>query len=102
MSVLVELQKWFHSNCDGDWEHSCGVKMETLDNPGWRVTIDLLGTPLQDIPFVEISDLDHVTDWMRCWVENCKFEAAGGTSKLEEMLSEFLKWASHHTITPPG
>lgn len=33
-SLLYRLQQWYHSMCDGDWEHCYGVKIETSDNPG--------------------------------------------------------------------
>jgi len=44
--VLVQLPQRYRGQCDGDWEHSYGVKIETLDNPGWLVTIDLTDTTL--------------------------------------------------------
>ena len=34
-AVFQRLQKWYKSQCNGDWEHSFGIKIETLDNPGW-------------------------------------------------------------------
>ena len=33
-NMLEWLMNWYESNCDGDWEHSYGVKIESLDNPG--------------------------------------------------------------------
>jgi len=44
MDTLSELQKWYEAECDGNWEHHYGVKIDTLDNPGWLVTIDLTDT----------------------------------------------------------
>lgn len=46
MNVLQEIQSWYISNCNGDWEHSFGVSIDTLDNPGWSVRIDLADTGL--------------------------------------------------------
>ena len=40
-SLLNRIQDWYKINCDGDWEHSYGYKIETLDNHGWSVIIDL-------------------------------------------------------------
>jgi len=34
-NVMERIQDWYRRQCDGDWEHSYGVKIETLDNPGW-------------------------------------------------------------------
>ena len=30
------LQGWYMAHCDDDWEHSFGVTIETIDNPGWN------------------------------------------------------------------
>ena len=50
---LRGLQLCYLSRCDGDWEHSFGVVVETLDNPGWRLLVDLEGTGLEAKPFEE-------------------------------------------------
>ncbi len=47
--VLAELQRWYLAQCNDDWEHSYGVTIETLDNPGWSVHIDLADTALSDL-----------------------------------------------------
>ncbi|WP_338708672.1 MULTISPECIES: Imm53 family immunity protein [Paenibacillus] len=39
MNTLKWLQNWYHENCNGDWEHSYDVKIDTVDNPGWSVEI---------------------------------------------------------------
>ena len=43
MDELQLLQEWYVAQCDGDWEHSYGVKIDTLDNPGWSLKVDLVG-----------------------------------------------------------
>ena len=93
MSILSDLQKWYESQCNEDWEHFFGVSIGTLDNPGWTVTIDLDGTDLAEKPFSTIENLSSVQDWIKCWVENAKFNGAGGPQKLEEILTIFLDWA---------
>lgn len=40
----LTLDTWFKEQCDGRWEHLYGIKIETTDNPGWLVTVDLDGT----------------------------------------------------------
>ena len=47
LASIVRIDKWYAAQCNGDWEHQNGVKMETTDNPGWLVTINTEGTPLQ-------------------------------------------------------
>ncbi len=66
MSELRQLQAWFKSHCDGDWEHGNGVRIETLDNSGWSVSINLDGTDSEDGTFVEVVDsYNHDTNWIR-------------------------------------
>jgi hypothetical protein len=99
MSHINELQEWNLSQCNGDWEHGFGVKINTLDNPGWTIDIDLEGTVLEEKPFAELSygvgdDAETSGDeWLVCKVEDNKFNAAGGPRKLDEMIEVFLSWA---------
>jgi hypothetical protein len=96
---LRELQAWYKAQCNEDWEHSYGVKIETLDNPGWTLTIDLRETDLQDKPFqtrshgVIADNLTKSEDWMVCKVEEQRFKGAGGPNKLEELIATFIEWA---------
>jgi hypothetical protein len=36
MDELQELQEWFHSHCDGEWEQKKAIEIVTCDNPGWN------------------------------------------------------------------
>ncbi|MEW1657997.1 Imm53 family immunity protein [Streptomyces sp. NPDC093707] len=40
LDPLSSLTAWYTSQCDGDREHEYGIRIETLDNPGWSVEID--------------------------------------------------------------
>jgi hypothetical protein len=94
MSVLARLEKWYRSHCDGLWEQEYGVEIETLDNPGWRVRIDLQGTALQTVPFASYkSRYDDESDWMHCWRDDVVFHIACGPECLETALRVFLDWA---------
>jgi hypothetical protein len=92
--VLERLQDWYLAQCDEDWEHSYGVKIDTLDNPGWLLDVDLKDTSLEFRPFekVHIQRSDE-HDWVRCKIEDAKFSGACGPKNLEEMLCCFLDWA---------
>jgi hypothetical protein len=85
MSALADLEKWYASNCDGEWEPEYGVGIETLDNPGWSVTIDLDETNLEGKEFQRIDDHQTEDSWIECWVEENKFRSFGDPGKLEEM-----------------
>ena len=82
--------------CDGDWEHCYGVKIDTSDNPGWIVEIDIIDTPLENKPFdtIHYGETDH--DYLICKIENGKFEGFGDVTKLENILNCFLNWAENN------
>jgi hypothetical protein len=92
MSNLKWLERWFESHCDDDWEHSNGVKIESIDTPGWRLTIPVRETELENIAFDEIIIDRDDQDWVRCWIKDGYFEGAGGLSNLEEMIQMFQEW----------
>jgi hypothetical protein len=93
MNTIEYLQKWYQSQCDGDWEHARGVKIDTLDNPGWKVEIDLVGTALAGRAFSPLNRLGDESEWIRCEVRGDKFLGNGGPLMLEEIIRTFLRWA---------
>jgi hypothetical protein len=52
---LTWLMQWYLDECNDDWEHSYGVKIDTLDNPGWTLKIDLRETDLLGRPFKRVE-----------------------------------------------
>ncbi|NET38268.1 MAG: hypothetical protein F6K19_40765 [Cyanothece sp. SIO1E1] len=91
--AVDQLQRWYSSQCDGDWEHQLGIKIETLDNPGWMVTVDLNDTPLQSAPFTAIENTDVEREWISCRVEQRQFRGAGGPHMLSAIIEIFVRWA---------
>lgn len=103
-NVLTELQQWYASNCNGDWEHGDGVKIETLDNPGWHLKIELEETNLQNCSFISIDIDNNENDWYICKVDKNKFEAFGDPTKLTKLIEIFLDWAKSQNsdwLAPP-
>ena len=96
MDLLNWLNEWYKSNCNGDWEHCYGIKIETLDNPGWWISIDLEDTELEDQCFENIIIRKTEDDWMVCRVEDNVFEGSGDPSKLTNMLEVFKQWAEKY------
>lgn len=92
-NTFKRLERWFLNQCNDDWEHQYGVKIDTLDNPGWSVRIDLFATPLQAKPFSEVNIERAGSDWVHGRVSQHVFEGYGGTANLEEILRLFLDWA---------
>ena len=94
MSAIDWLQRWYAGQVDGDWEHEFGVRIDTLDNPGWTLEIDLTGTSLEGQDF-EARRLDRSdSDWINCRVEGGKFRGWGGPLNLSELVEVFRDWAN--------
>ena len=93
MDILTWLIDWYRENCDGDWEHSYGVRIETIDNPGWAIKIDLSDTNLAgkvlERTLVEKSD----TDWYSISSDGISFDGHGDPSKLEDLIRYFKDFA---------
>jgi Immunity protein 53 len=101
---LDRLQVWYQQRCDGEWEHRFGIRIETLDNPGWMVRIDVSHTPLWESPFERIEQHRSDEDWIVLELRpgsgggdpNPKlrhFVGAGGVRNLDEIVEKFLGWA---------
>jgi len=88
------LQNWYHSSCNGDWEHQYGIAINTLDNPGWSIKIDLAETTLEDKAFVRVEVKRGENDWVHCWVSERIFNGRGGPLNLTELIETFLAWAA--------
>lgn len=89
---LSTLERWYASQCNGKWEHGYGVHIETLDNPGWRMRIDLRDTPKQDCP-LETKRIDRAeNDWIHYWSEKQTFQIACSPLNLSEASEIFVRW----------
>ena len=93
MDVLSWFQEWYSQQCDGDWEHDDRITIQSLDNPGWMVVINLLDMELEDKEFESLKIERSENDWLHCKVENKVFRGAGGAGNLKKMLEVFLSWA---------
>lgn len=102
MNTFERLQSWYVRRCNDLWEHSYGITIDNIDNPGWQIKIDLKDTYLQTTEFANVSMNCNETDWPadRNWY-SCKkdsdtFSAACGPLLLETVLKIFLDWAELH------
>jgi hypothetical protein len=97
MNILKWIESWYQSQCDGDWEHEYGVSISNIDNPGWRIKIDLEGTILESISIPYSLTMPEDTNWYSYEIKNAVFIANGDTSKLEFLLFKFKEILDNHT-----
>jgi len=86
MDNLEWLQWYYFDVCNGDWEHTYGVKIEAVKE-GWTLSIDIADTTFEDFEY-EGVDTEHY----RCWLEKRVFKGTGGRDALDEMIGEFRRW----------
>ena len=91
-TAISALEKWYLQHCNGDWEHQWGVSIETLDNPGWRIRIDLRGTRAEDRLLDKTRIERSQNDWIIYWAKENRFEAACGPLNLSEAIRIFIDW----------
>ena len=85
MNVLEKLQHWYQLHCDDDWEHSYGISIETLDNPGWKISVDLTDTLLENVEFqsVQVGNSESKNEsWIFCYkvLPSCSRNIRAGVS----------------------
>ncbi|MDR7033394.1 immunity 53 family protein [Mesorhizobium sp. BE184] len=91
------LVNWYARHCNGDWEHSFGIAIDTLDNPGWRLKIELTGTALETIAFDEIRhNYEDDASWWVCFRRDNTFHAACGALDLAAVIAIFKAWSEEN------
>lgn len=90
--LLTKLCEWYAEQCNGDWEHGMGVLIDTLDNPGWSVKIDLRETASEKHDFETIKFKESESNWLTCSITGSEFKGFGDPSKLPVILEHFLRF----------
>lgn len=93
------LTDWFAARCDGEWESDFGITIETVNNPGWMVRIDLDGTGLDPSSFRGVAEQRSPSDWVECKVEDGAFLGGGGVGNLDEVVGVFRAWVEGKGVT---
>jgi hypothetical protein len=91
MSV-ANLEKWYASQCNDEWEHSYGIRIDTLDNPGWKIEIDLRETRKQEYALARQKIIRAENDWIQYWIERQQVQIACGPLNLSEAIEIFVGW----------
>ena len=85
------LTAWVNAWVNDDWEHGDGVKIETLDNPGWMINIDTL---LQDSPYtfdaiLETTENDNY--FFNLSVKNGKIYGCADLTQIDRLIRDVCR-----------
>ena len=90
--ALTWLQDWYGARLR-DGQYASRVRITTLDNPGWEVSIDLSDTDLASSDFSPIDDHPPTRlDWFEAKVSRNVYRADSGPLGLGRCLEEFRQW----------
>ena len=89
--MIEWLTDWYRSECNGDWEHTYGIQIDTIDNPGWSLKIDLLETSHEGKK-MSMKLLNSDNDWYDINSNGEVFTAFGDISKLSFLIGAFKEF----------
>ncbi len=94
MNPLSGLEAWYAAQCNGDWEHKYGVRIETLDNPGWTLKVDLTDTNAEQIRMEITEHQVSEMNWYFYKVNEDGFFGDCSPQNLNILISAFLALVS--------
>lgn len=90
-TTITKLQCWYRLNCNGDWEHSYGISIGNIDNPGWSIKIDLKDTSLDELVYSKsFQSKQDEFDWYDFKTENECMQIFCGPDNLDQVIEIFL------------
>lgn len=93
---LANLIGWYTVQCDGVWEHSHGIRIHSLDNPGFIVKVDVGDTRLENTYYQSVdweSSTDLGNEWIACYKTDEKiWIGACSPKQLERVIGLFVEW----------
>ncbi|GAB2777907.1 Imm53 family immunity protein [Amycolatopsis magusensis] len=92
VSPFQFLQDWYADQCNGDWEHEFGIRMGTLDNPGWWFEVDLVDTDLEQRVLAKTSAEPGPGRWVWAESDGQKFSSSCDLSSLDGALRLFREF----------
>ena len=89
---LEWLDEWYQRQCNGNWEHTQGMRLQSLDDPGWQLTIHLSGTSAVNTRPQRLRMVTRGGGWLACSIEAECFKGSGDPRKLEQIIGVFRRW----------
>lgn len=97
---LLWLENWYKEQCNGDREHSCGISIQTIDNPGWKLSVSLEDTELENAALEMENFQNSESDWYSFGIKNRSFIGIGDPDKLHLLIGKFRTFVESADLFP--
>ncbi len=104
--LIEQLSTWRQVQCDGDWEHSEGIRIALTSRGQWKFQATNVSTHLmqKDLAWAERPDfplLGEKKAWLRdpVMIDQCWYHDSVGIGELASMLETFL---NNSELDPAG
>ena len=87
------LQDWYLRGSDGELGRTYDIQIETLEEPGWSLSIVLDGTMLAERALPELAIERTQSDWIHAWKDEHAIHIDCGPLNLTEAIKTFTAWA---------
>lgn len=87
------LQDWYLRGSDGELEPTYDIQIDTLEEPGWSLCIQLDGTALAGRALPEMAIERTQSDWIHAWTDDHALHIDCGPLNLTEAIKTFTSWA---------
>lgn len=84
---IAWLEQYLIDHANGEWEHDFGITIQSSDNPGWLVKIDLSGRamePLNRDPIINVRRSE--SEWITISKKDQSLIGTCGPANLDELL----------------
>lgn len=88
IDIIEYFQQWYISKCNGTWEHSYGLDISTIDNPGWKVNIN----GESDRPLLSINLTGDDNNWIIINADDNEFKGYCSPQNLSVVLNHAKEW----------
>lgn len=97
MGLLNWLQGWYIQECVNNKKYNLDeiINIDTIDNPGWHIRINLKATKFTRKILDEINVDNGDDDWVFIKLDKGVFEGVGDKNKLVYILEIFKTWCQN-------
>lgn len=91
--IISHLEDWFYVSCNGDWEHTGGVKLFFKQHV-WQLDVDFYDLNYDCDDKMISSHYDSDCNWFKCWTKDGHFFGNSTCNNLHEIVYAFVDYVN--------